>query len=302
MSATKCYVEFRRRSHFEASGLHRSRRFVTAFMMAGPFFLSLPRTWQGVGSTSTRHLNVKGIANPSFRSRWDRFCANFGAKFGPILFHFCGPIFWVQKMASIWGPPFAVVQFSFRGPQIVARKWTHFWVHFLAQILQFFAKKWPRAGHAGRQACPCLWARRPKLSFRQQGIMQFFVLGAPGVLGPRSEARIRPRFEGHFLDLVLGPRSGHKHCVTLRCASFVVQKTASFWGPRFSPQNTTKQHAFGHHGPCFCTYFLASGSKRLGHPLVLGVLQAPGHPYGGFPLIIIYWRLGPLSQGWTFRA
>ena len=312
MRATKCNAEFRRRSHFEAPGLHPSRKFVTAFVVAGPFFLSLPRIWQGVTSTCARQLNVKGIGNPSFRSRWNHFCTSFGPNLGPILSHFCGPVLGSRKWPQFGAHPLLEYCFLFVGP----KSWPEngrifgaiFWPHFVIFFCKKLAPRWPsrRAG----MSVPVGVDFQTKLATTRDHAV--FVYCARGVLGPRSEARIRPRFDGHFLDLVLGPRSGHKHCVTLRCPSFVVQKTDSFWGPRFSPQNTTKQYALGNHGPCLCTHYLSQAvPKGWGTHLFKGCCAggpggaAPGlrgHPWGGLPLIIIYWRLEPLSQGWTFRA
>ena len=129
-------------------------------------------------------IECAGHRDPVLPFAMEPFLHQFWTKFGTNFESFLRARFGVQKMASIWGPPFAGVLFSVRGPQIVARKWTHFWGHFLAPFCIFFAKNWPPGGQAGGQACPCLWAWISKPSLRQQGIMQFLCIVRVGCLGP----------------------------------------------------------------------------------------------------------------------
>ena len=184
MRATKCNAEFRRRSHFEAPGLHPSRKFVTAFVVAGPFFLSLPRIWQGVNSTCARQLNVKGIDNPSFRSRWNHFCTSFGPILGSILSPFCGPVLGSRKWPQFGAHPLLEYCFLFVGPKSWPENGRIFGAIFWPNFVIVFAKNWPPGGHAGGQACPCLWAWISKPSLRQQGIMQLLCIVRVGCLGP----------------------------------------------------------------------------------------------------------------------
>ena len=179
---------------------------------------------------------MKGIENPSFRSRWNHFCTSFGPNLGPILSHFCGPVLGSRKWPQFGAHPLLEYCFLFVGP----KSWPEngrifgaiFWPHFVIFFATKLAPRWP-SRRAGMSVPVGVDFQTTFATTKDHAV---FVYCARGVLGPRSEARIRPRFDGHFLDLVLGPRSGHKHCVTLRCPSFVVQKTDSFWGPRFSPQ------------------------------------------------------------------
>ena len=129
------------------------------------------------GSRTRPSVRAGTVFAPVLDQISGQFCHIFaGPFFGPENGLNLGPIFCNSTIFFSWAPNRGQKMDAFLGP-------------FSGPDFAFFAKNWPPAGHAGRQTCPCLWARRPKLSLRQQGIMQFFEFGAPGVLGPRSEAR-----------------------------------------------------------------------------------------------------------------